>query len=97
MKAEQQSTEGIAGILTSIEQQQGILPTGIIVHVRTNCSVHSTEFAGEIDQLPRPPGPSEGRDHSKPRPSLSLFTPPRRHRLYLHMTVSYCSPPSPLQ
>ena len=57
MKAEQQSTEGIAGILTTIEQQQGIYrPLVNIVHVRTNCSVHSTELAGEIDQLPRPPG-----------------------------------------
>ena len=71
MKAEQQSTEGIAGILTNIEQQQGIYrPLVNIVHVY---SVHSTELAGEIDQLPRPPGPSEGRQHFKPHPLI--FTP----------------------
>lgn len=53
MKAEQQLTEGISGILATVEQEQGMVWFSLRL-----CACPDTgslsELAGESDQLPQP-------------------------------------------
>ena len=75
MKAEQQSTEGIAGILATIVQEQGTLYIYIPHGDKHSEGVLSLELAGESDQLPQPTAATPSEGIIDPSASSGLQTP----------------------